>query len=82
MELRLVTVRVRVIGHHRFHNAGLRYDCSSGSVEGRMCGPHDERRLSNRWTVYMAINYWALASAFGGVLTIALMIWIGIAGRG
>jgi hypothetical protein len=47
-----------------------------------MCGPHDERRLSNRWTVYMAINYWALASAFGGVLTIALMIWIGIAGRG
>ena len=28
-----------------------------------------------------AIDYWALASALGGVLTFALMIWIAIAGR-
>jgi hypothetical protein len=29
-----------------------------------------------------AIDYGALASALGGVLTLAIMIWIGIAGRG
>ena len=28
-----------------------------------------------------AIDYWALASALGGVLTFALTIWIAIAGR-
>jgi len=29
-----------------------------------------------------AIDYWALASALGGVLMIAITIWIAIAGRG
>jgi len=29
----------------------------------------------------MTIDYWALASALGGVLTIAIMVWIGIALR-
>ena len=29
-----------------------------------------------------AIDYGALASALAGVLTLAIMIWIGIAGRG
>jgi hypothetical protein len=29
----------------------------------------------------MTIDYWALASALGGVLTIAIMVWIAIALR-
>jgi hypothetical protein len=29
----------------------------------------------------MTIDYWAIASALGGVLIIAIMVWIGVALR-
>jgi hypothetical protein len=28
------------------------------------------------------IDYWAIASALGGLLTLAIMIWMAIAGKG
>ena len=61
---------------------GLRYDCSSVSVEGRTCGFLLPTALRGTMEANAgAIDYWTLASALGGVLIIAIVIWIAIVGR-
>jgi hypothetical protein len=52
------------------------------SVEGRTCGFLLPTALRGTMEANAgAIDYWTLASALGGVLIIAIVIWIAIVGR-
>ena len=56
----------------------MRYDSASGSLRYEL---FSSVLVAEGLTMAGTIDYGALASALGGVLTLAIMIWIAYAGR-